>query len=395
MTRAEPPFTIGIEEEYLLVDRQSRDVVSNPPPEIFAECESRVGNGLIEHELLRSQIEADTRICRTVSEARDELLRLRRLTARVAARHGLAPIAASTHPFATWHLQRYTPKSRYKLLAEGMQGLARRLLICGMHVHVGIDDDELRVELMNRFAPFLPLLLALSTSSPFWQGENTGLKSYRLTVFDTYPRTGLPERFTDHAEYRELVDLLTATGVIPDGSFIWWDTRISVRYPTLETRIMDMCSRVDDAAAIAALVQSLLHYLYRTRRERRSRPPLRRFLIAQNRWRAMRYGLDEGLVDFGRRRIMPVADWLAEIVEAVAPDADALGCTAELRHALDIPQRGTSAHRQVECFDRALRQGASTRKALIGVVDLLIAETVQGKTPLQRPAGLGESGAFP
>jgi carboxylate-amine ligase len=377
MTQSEPSFTLGIEEEYLLVNRESRDVASDPPREIFEECESRAGESLVEHELLRAQIEVDTRVCHSVGEARQDLARLRRLTSDVAAGYGLAPIAASTHPFAEWHLQRRTDKSRFQMLARDMQSLSRRMLVCGMHIHVGIEDDELRVQLLNQFVHFLPLLLTLSTSSPFWQGENTGLKSYRLTVFDGFPRTGLPERFLNYDDYQHHIDILKKADVINDATFIWWDLRISARYPTLESRIADMCTRVDDAASIAALTQSILHYLYRMHRERKYRQVYSRFLIDQNRWRAMRYGLDEGLVDFDTAQVVPVADWLEQIVEMVRIDAEELGCSAELEHALEIPNRGTSAHLQIDTYERACQEGKAPAEALRDVVDMLIEETVK------------------
>ena len=376
MSQSEPSFTLGIEEEYLLVDRDSRDAASDPPQEIFDECESRAGDSQVAHELLRSQIEVDTRVCHSVAEAREDLARLRRLASDVAASYGLAPIAASTHPFADWHMQERTDRSRFQLIARDMRSLARRNLVCGMHVHIGIEDDDLRVELMNQFAHYLPLLLALSTSSPFWQGDNTGLKSYRLTVFDGFPRTGLPARFTNYADYKHQIGILMQARVIPDATFIWWDLRLSARYPTLESRIADMCTRLDDAASIAALTQSILHYLYRMRREGKRCRVYPSFLINQNRWHAMRYGCDEGMVDFDDARIVPVAELLSEIVEKVSIDAEALGCVAELEHALQIPQRGTSAHLQIECYERALSQGKSTANALHDVVDWLITETV-------------------
>ena len=378
MARSEPSFTIGIEEEYLLVDREGRDVAIDPPDEIFAACQAETGTGLVEAELLRSQIEAETRVCETVAEARDDLARLRRTISEVAMGYGLAPIAASTHPFAEWHLQHQTHKSRYDTLMRDMQTLARRLLICGMHVHVGIEDDELRVSLLNRFNAFLPLLLSLSTSSPFWQGEDTGLKSYRLTVFDNFPRSGLPELFNDYDDYRRHIEILQRAGVLEDATFIWWDLRISARYPTLETRIPDICTRLDDAVAIAALTQCILHYLYRMQRERTGVPVHARFLVNQNRWRAMRYGYDEGLVDFARAEVVPVADLLADIVEKVRPDADELGCSEELERVLEIPARGSSAHRQLAIYHDALGEGLEPKEALFRVVDWLVDETVAG-----------------
>ncbi len=378
MARSEPSFTIGIEEEYLLVDRAGRDVAIDPPDEIFADCQAQTGTGLVEAELLRSQIEAETRVCETVAEARDDLARLRRTISEVAMGYGLAPIAASTHPFAEWHLQHQTHKSRYDTLMRDMQSLARRLLICGMHVHVGIEDDDLRVSLLNRFSAFLPLLLSLSTSSPFWQGEDTGLKSYRLTVFDNFPRSGLPELFNDYEDYQRHIDILQRAGVLEDATFIWWDLRISARYPTLETRIPDICTRLDDAASIAALTQCILHYLYRMQRERTGVPVHARFLVNQNRWRAMRYGYDEGLVDFARAEVVPVADLLADIVEKVQPDADELGCSRELEQVLEIPARGSSAHRQLAIYHAALGEGLESKDALFRVVDWLVDETVTG-----------------
>lgn len=377
MSQSEPSFTLGIEEEYLLVNRDSRDAASDPPQQIFEECESRAGDGLVTHELLRSQIEVDTRVCHSVAEAREELAKLRRLASDVAASYGLAPIAASTHPFADWHMQERTDRSRFQLIARDMRSLSRRNLVCGMHVHVGIEDDDLRVELMNQFSHYLPLLLALSTSSPFWQGDNTGLKSYRLTVFDGFPRTGLPERFENYADYERQIGILRQAGVISDATFIWWDMRISARYPTLESRIADMCTRLDDTASVAALTQSILHYLYRMRRQGKRSRVFPRFLINQNRWHAMRYGCDGGLVDFDSARIVPVAELLSETVEKVSVDAEALGCMTELEHALEIPRRGTSAHLQIECYERALSRGKSTASALLDVVDWLVAETVR------------------
>jgi len=377
MARTEPSFTVGIEEEYLLVDRQSRDVVSDPPQEIFEQCQAIAGDKLVNSELLRSQIEVDTRVCETVAEARQDLARLRRLTRQVADGYDLAPIAASTHPFAEWHIQRQTHKARYDLLFRDMQSLARRLLICGMHVHVGIEDDDLRVDLMNQFTHFLPVLLALSTSSPFWQGEDTGLKSYRLTVFDNFPRSGLPERFRSFEDYEHHVDILRRAGVMEDATFIWWDLRVSARYPTLETRVADMCTRLDDSASIAALTQSILHYLYRLRCDHKRWPVYSRFLIDQNRWRAMRYGYDEGLVDFATAEVIPIENLMEDILELVRVDADALGCSDELEAVLEIPKRGSSAHRQLKAYQAALGEGLEQQQALTRVVDWLIDETVR------------------
>lgn len=378
MGRSEPTFTVGIEEEYLLIDRTSRDVVADPPRELLAECQALAGRDVVEPELLRSQIEVETCVCNTVGEAREELAKLRSIAASVAANYGLAPIAASTHPFAEWHLQQATDKARYHALFRDMQSLARRLMICGMHVHVGIDDDELRLALLNQFAHFLPLLLSLSTSSPFWQGEDTGLKSYRLTIFDNFPRSGLPEQFSSYADYLQHVELLKQAGIMEDATFVWWDMRISARYPTLECRIADICTSLDDTASIAALTQSLLHYLYRMQGRPAKCPVYSRFLIDQNRWRAMRYGYDQGLLDIATARIVPVQALLTGIVDMVRDDAAALGCSAELEHALTIPERGTSAHRQLQTYADALEIGQTPAEALCRVVDQLVEGTQSG-----------------
>jgi len=372
-----PSFTIGIEEEYLLVDRATRDLAGDPPAAMFEECESRI-KGLIRPEFLQSQIEVGTRVSQTIQQAGGDLARLRRTVAEVAAENGLAPIAASTHPFSEWQEQKHTDKDRYNVLARNMQAVARRLLICGMHVHVGIEDDELRIDLMNQVGYFLPHLLALSTSSPFWRGEDTGLKSYRLSVFDELPRTGLPEHFASYTEYQRHVDVLTAAGLIEDATMLWWDVRLSARFPTLEMRVTDVCTRLEDAVAIAALFVCILHLLYRLRRDNQRWRIYASMLVNENRWRAQRYGFDEGLVDFGKGEVVPCADLLDELLELVHTDAEAFGCMAEVEHCRAIIKRGTSAHRQLATYAEAVNAGASREEALVAVVDMLIAETVSG-----------------
>ena len=293
MTRQGPEFTIGIEEEYLLVDPETRDLVTDPPAAMIEECAERL-EGQVAPEFLRSQIEVETCVCETIQEARAELVRLRRTVSEVVGKHGFAMIAASTHPFAHWGRQKHTDKARYNVLARDLQGVARRLLICGMHVHVGVSDPDLRIDLMNQVTYFLPHLLALSTSSPFWQGEDTGLKSYRLSIFDEVPRTGLPEQFESDAEYQRLLAVMVRAGLIEDGTKLWWDIRPSARFPTLEMRITDICTLVDDAIAIAALYVSLLHMLTRLKGENQRWRVYSRALVSENRWRAQRYGIDEG-----------------------------------------------------------------------------------------------------
>jgi carboxylate-amine ligase len=374
----EPPFTLGIEEEYLIVDRDTRDLVTNLPASMLEDCEARCEGQQVSPEMLRSQIEVGTRVCADLAEAGESLRLLRRTVIDVADSHGLAPIAASTHPFARWTQQKPTERARYTSLYREMQSAARRLLVCGMHVHVGIDDDELRIDLMNQFSYFLPHLLALSCSSPFWNGQDTGLKSYRLTVFDAVPRTGLPERFDSFPEYERHVRVMVEAGLIPDATMIWWDLRPSARYPTLETRIMDVCTSVDDALCLAALAVCTLRMLYRLRGKNQRWRIYSTLLLNENRWRAMRYSFDEGLIDLGKGHITPFPQLMEELLELVHDDAVALGCVKEVEHVRSILANGTSAHRQLKAYEEALADGASPEEAASAVVDHLIVETASG-----------------
>jgi len=369
-----PSFSIGIEEEYLLVDLKTRGLASDPPQELFDTCADKLGD-LVAHEFMRSQIEINTRVAQSVPEATEMLAELRSTVIDIAAKFDLAPIAASTHPFSSWMEQDFTDQDRYVTIAQDLQEVVRRLLICGMHVHVGIDDDELRIDLMNQVSYFLPHLLALSTSSPFWQGRNTGLKSYRISVWDEMPRTGVPNSFESFVEYSRHVDALVDAKIIEDGTKIWWDIRPSARYPTLEVRIADICTDMRDAVAIAALYQCLLRMLWRLKTNNQRWRQYATMLITENRWHAQRYGLDEGLVDFGKGKIVPCADLIEELVELVREDADALGCVAELEHLNQIVTRGTSAHQQVKCYDDAISAGKSEDDALKDVVEYLVRKT--------------------
>jgi len=251
------------------------------------------------------------------------------------------------------------------------------MVICGMHVHVGLDDDELRIDLLSQMTYFLPHLLALSTSSPFWEGQDTGLKSYRLTVFDALPRTGLPEDFASYSEYRRHVDVLVDAGIIKDSSMIWWDLRPSERYPTLETRIFDMCTRLDDAVCLAALTVCILRRLYRLRLDNQRWRRYSPMLVNENRWRAMRYGTDEGLLDLAKGEIVEFRQLLKEILALIEEDAAELGCVDEVKHAKKILKRGTSAHRQIAVYEKALAGGADEASAQQKVVRDLIRRTAQ------------------
>ncbi len=376
MNISEPAFTLGVEEEYLLVDRTSRDLVSDPPAELMQEC-SRLLAEHVSPELMRAQIEVGTPVCHSLAEVRDNLKRLRGTIAEVSSRFGCAPIAVSTHPFARWLEQKQTEKQRYLELTAEMQAAARRLLICGMHVHVGVEDEELRIDLMNQMSYFLPHLLAMSCSSPFWGGEDTGLKSYRLTVFDALPRTGLPEQFASYAEYERHIRVLTNAGLIEDASMIWWDLRPSASFPTVETRIMDVVTNLEHALSLVALTVCLMRMLYRARIRNQRWRVYAGMLINENRWRAMRYSFDEGLIDLARGEVVPFPDLLAEILEFVEEDADHLGCQDEVMGLGSILEAGTSAHNQVGQYQKAIAQGASSEQALQVVVDWLIEQTVK------------------
>jgi carboxylate-amine ligase len=377
MALKDPPFTIGIEEEYLLVERASRDLVGAMPQALFDACE-RALPGQVTREFLKSQLEVATGVHQTPRAAGEELRSLRASVARLAAEHGLAPIAASTHPFARWSAQQPTERERYQAIARDLAGVGRRLVICGMHVHVGIDDDELRVDLMNQARYFLPHLLVLSTSSPFAEGEDTGLKSYRLAAYQELPRTGLPGRFESWDEYRSTIDVLVRNGIVEDASKIWWDIRPSARFPTLEMRITDVCTRVKDAVCVAALYASILRMLYRIRRSNQTWRTYPLFLLSENRWRAQRYGVDGTLFDFGRGELVPFRDLTDELLALVREDAEALGCWSEVQHAHAIVAGGTSANRQIAAYNGLVSQGATHEEALRGVVDHLVAESIDG-----------------
>ena len=374
MTIDIPQFTLGIEEEYLLVDKETRGLVVNPPKSLLKECKELLGNQ-VTNELLLSQIEIGTKVCNNIQEARKDLAKLRKHIVEVTGQHGLAPIACSTHPFSRWSEQEQTPKDRYELLTNEMQAVARRMLICGMHVHVGINDDDLRIDLMSQLAYFLPHLLALSCSSPFWNGENTGLKSYRLTIFDNLPRTGLPTEFQSYSDYKRHIEILINAGVMEDSTKLWWDIRPSARYPTLETRIMDVCTRIDDAISIAALLVSTIRVLYRLRIKNQRWRDYSSMLIRENRWRAMRYSFDEGLIDFGIGSIVPFEELLEEFVELAIEDAKILGCDREVMETMNILSRGTSSHRQLQTYELSIAAGKNNENALKDVVDMLIKET--------------------
>ena len=373
----QPPFSLGIEEEYILIDETTLEPA--PMPEaLMAACKDRLG-GRVSPEFKTCQIEVGTKVCTTIAEARADLIELRRGIRDEAAGYGLMPIATSCHPFADWKEIGQSGGDRYSDLADAMGHVARRMVTCGCHVHVGIgDDDDLRIDLMNQFAYFLPHLLALSGSSPYWEGVDTGLASYRLSVFDNMPRSGLPPKFTDWSEYHRTVQVLVDTGIIEDASKIWWDLRPSARFPTLEARICDVMPRIEDTLAIAAACQSLLRMLWRLKTRNQRWRIYDRFLVGENRWRAQRYGTVAEMIDLGRRTLIPLAEAVDEMIELTAEDAEALGCSDEMAHLRHIAADGASSDRQRAAHDAALKDGDAAGAALRRIVTSLVSEYSEG-----------------
>ncbi|MEM9970878.1 MAG: carboxylate-amine ligase [Pseudomonadota bacterium] len=371
-----PPFTLGIEEEYLLVDAES-GALRGAPDALMQACSDRL-EGQFSPEFKACQVEIGTQPHAHIGAARDDLKRLRSIVAEEAGKHGLAPIAASCHPSADWKEQQHTDKDRYNDLERALGGVARRLLICGMHVHIGIEAKDQRVDLMNQLAYFLPHLLALSTSSPYWQGQDTGLASYRLTVFDNLPRTGLPPRLGSWSEFERTSGILTDLEIIEDSTKIWWDLRPSHHYPTIESRICDVSPRMEDTLTIAAITQCLTRMLWRLATHNQRWRIYDRFLVDENRWRAQRFGAAEGLIDFGRREIVPLPTLVEEIFDLVEEDAGILRCTEEVRNALNIAKNGTSADRQRQTYAARREVGETHEDALRAVVMSLVDEFVEG-----------------
>lgn len=369
--------TLGVEEEYMVVDPETREAVPSPTEEFFKTCKKALGD-CVTPEFLRCQVEIATPVCQNLTDVREHLTHMRGTLAKIAKDFDLRLMAASTHPFTDWRKQKTTKAARYRKMDEDLQGAIRRMLICGTHVHVGILDPGMRIDVMNQMRYFLPHMLALSTSSPFWEGDLMGMKSYRLSVFDGMPRTGIPGTIASIGEYERLVGMLTGAGVIEDASKIWWDIRPSVRFPTLETRVADMCTRMEDTLAIVAIYQCLTRMLFDLKKRNirwREYPAL---LIAENRWLAQRFGVKGELIDFGLGKCVPFKDLIEEMIGFLLQHAQALGCERELLHARTIVERGSSACRQVSVYEDALANGSEKRQALEAVVDHLIEETVMG-----------------
>ncbi|ASJ71065.1 carboxylate-amine ligase [Granulosicoccus antarcticus] len=367
--------TIGIEEEYLLVNPQSRELAKHQAAGFMDRCKALLGDRVM-HEMLQSQIEIGTGVCSNMAQARSELVELRQGVASVARDFDLCIIAASTHPWSLWSEQEPVDMERYRIMGVEQASIARRMAICGMHVHAGIPDKDLRIDLMNQVSYFMPHLLALSGSSPFWEGIDTGLKSMRPTIAGHLPRSGLPEKFDNWNDWLEMIDDMTACGMINDPSRIWWDLRPSVRHPTLEIRICDVCTWVEDAVSVAAIYQSLLTFLTHLKSSNQRWRQYRRILILENKWRAQRYGVDAMLGDFGKREAVAFPELIDELVELLRPHAETLDCVKEVEHAREIARRGASSDQQLRVYNEMLAKGSSDREAQVAVVDWLIAESV-------------------
>jgi carboxylate-amine ligase len=366
-----PSLTLGIEEEYQIIDPETRELRSYI-------TEILQGDHMIldevKPELHQSMIEIGSKVCRTPQDVRFELIRLRGLVMDLAARNDLVIAAAGTHPFSCWTKQEITPLERYMGVKQDLQDLAQQLLIFGTHIHVGIEDRDFMVEAMNVSRYLMPHVLALSTSSPFWQGRRTGLKSYRSIVFKNFPRTGCPPTFRSYSEYEELLGTLVSTNSVPDGSKIWWDARPHHAYPTLEFRVCDVCTRVDEAVCVAAILQAIIAKIWRLRRDNlsfRLYPPM---MIDENKWRAVRFGLDGRLIDFGKEREQPARELITEMLEWFVDDVvDELGSRAEVEYAFEIMRHGSSADRQLAVYEAT--------GDLRTVVDRIVSETAEGVRP--------------
>ena len=378
MNKADLTITLGVEEEFFLIDPVTRDMLADPDPAIFEYCKAHAGPHKVVPEMLRSQIETNTRVCNSVSEVREAMRETRTLVLNAAASQGAAVMAASTHPFATWEEQLTTPRKRYEDFEMTYQEAVRRYLVGGMHVHAGFGDPDARIRVMTAMRRYLPLLLALSASSPFNQGNNSGYKSYRLCLVGVLPRTSLPNPLYSAADYEGLLENYRKMHLISDGSELWWDIRPSQRYPTVELRICDLCTRLEDAMCIIALYACLVRMLMRKHYAGELPEEPLTEIIAENRWLAQRYGVLAFLGNTAEGGRTDIADLVTQLVETLSDDARALGCEGELHHALNIVYNGSSADRQTDHYRLRLLEGDTNEQALVSVVDRILAETREG-----------------
>ncbi len=364
----QPTFTLGIEEEFQIVDRATRELRSHI--QMIMDDQGMLLREFIKEEMHQSVVEAGTGICQDIQQARREVTALRSELARLAISKDLRIAAASTHPFSHWKDQLITPNPRYKNIIEDLQIVARSNLIFGLHVHVGIDDKDILIQIVNEMRYFLPHLLALTSNSPFWIGRNTGLKSYRSKVFDKFPRTNIPDEFSSWAEFEGFVNLLIKTNCLDNGKKIWWDVRPHAFFNTLEVRVCDLPMRVDETIAVAALIQALVAKLYSLRARNLGWRRYRRDLIMENKWRAIRYGIDGKLLDLGKMTEVPTRDLIYELLAFVDDVVDDLGSRDELKHIEWILEHGSGADRQLEVYKQS--------NDLKTVVDYIVHETHRG-----------------
>ncbi len=361
-------YTLGIEEEFAIVDPETRELRSHIQE--ILEGGKVMLKEQIKPEMHQSVVELGTEICDSISCARDHVIELRSKLAQLAGNSGLKIASVGTHPFSHWRDQLITQGKRYQEIVKDMQQLARANLIFGLHVHVGIPNRESAIHVMNQARYFLPHIYALSVNSPFWVGQDTGLKGYRLKVFERFPRTGIPDAFESLSEYEDYCKLLVKTGCIDNPKKIWWDIRLHPVFDTLEVRVCDAQSRVDDTLAVAALIQAVISKLYKLLRRNTTFRVYRRRLLDENRWRASRYGIDGKLIDFGRETEVETRSLLNELLEFVSTEVNELGSKKEIAHIERIMREGTGADRQLAAFARTQDMKA--------VVDQIVAETYEG-----------------
>jgi carboxylate-amine ligase len=364
-----PSLSIGIEEEYQTIDPETRDLRSHIGSEILPKAKLALHEA-VKPEMHQAVIEVGTKVCRNIKEAREDIQSLRRQMITLAGQNGLALAAGSTHPFADWKVQEIYPDERYHRVLEEMQMLARANLVFGLHVHVGIEDRNTAIHIMNSMRYFLPHILALSSNSPFWMGMPTGFKSYRSKVFERFPRTGIPDVFANWADYETFVHLLVKTGCIDNGKKIWWDIRPHPNFATLEVRVCDIPMRLDETMAIAALIQATVAMLYKLHASNKSYRIYGRALIMENKFRASRYGLNGNLIDFGKEEEVPIRDLMLEYLELIDPVVDELGSREEIDYIHQMLEMGTGADRQLKVFEET----GDLKK----VVDYMVAETRVG-----------------
>ena len=383
------PLTLGIEEEYQIVHPITRDLHSYMKQFLERRHHVMTPSGM-KPELMESQLEMSSHICSDINELRAELIRMRGIARTTAEKDGLMIVAASTHPFANWADQNIMQGNRYSKLLDDFQSVAEQLLVFGMHIHVGFGkgykNQDLMIEIMNQMRYFLPHILALSSSSPFWQGRNTGLKSYRSVVFEMMPRSGIPPSFQSYGEYQKYVDMLGQVGSLdqddnkqPDATKIWWDVRPHPQFGTLEIRIADICTDIEDAIAIAALIQAIVATLLNLRNNNQSWRTYRQHHIMENKWRAVRYGTQGKLIDFGISQQVDFGRLTQEILDIVDPVLDELNIRKEVQHIQQIVRQGTSAVQQIDVYEQTLKQDDANHEiALQRVVDYLADKTVSG-----------------